>query len=123
MIILDSSALIELIHGTEKGKRIQSHIASEESATSVICVHELLAGTRESKIEQMKEFLSTFSNLPVDIEIAHKSAELQRTLECDGNIIGSLDIFIAATALIHNVPLITLDKDIIHVKGLNVILV
>ncbi len=123
MITLDSSALIELIRGTEKGKRVQSHIAHEESATSVVCVHELLIGTRESKMEQMKEFLSTFTSLPVDMETAHQSAELQRTLTRDGKMIGQLDIFIAATALVHNVPLVTLDKDFRNVEGLKVIVI
>ena len=44
MIILDSSAIIHLLRGTEKGKTIKNALKNENYATTAFCVHEVLIG-------------------------------------------------------------------------------
>ena len=123
MIVLDTSAIIELIRGTEQGKQIQKLILYESAATSTITLNELFTGVQGKEKQIIQEFMKAIHLLPFDSEAAQKSILIEEALTKKGRPIGKLDIFIAAICMIHDLPLITMDKGLKQVDGLKVILV
>ena len=118
MIVLDSSAAIELLRGTSLGEKIREKLETEAAATTTITVHELMANARETEKEKLLEFLGAFEILPYAQEAAFKSAEIEQQLKKKGKTIGKLDIFMAAICIVHSLPLLTLDKDFAQVPEL-----
>lgn len=123
MIALDISAVIELIMGTGKGKNIQELLTNEVGAISAITIHELLAGASDARVNFLKIFLKSLEVLPFDALESYKSSELIKLLKKKGKSIGDLDVLIAATCMVHEIPIITTDSDFTHVDRLKVILV
>lgn len=121
MIVLDTSAIIELNLGTEKGKKIARFIEKEATAISAISVNEFLIGAKNKKL--LDEFVKTTHILPFDAEAAYKSVEIEEKLKGKGKMINKLDILIAATVLVHGLQLITADKDFMNIEELKVITV
>lgn len=123
MIVLDSSAIISLFQGRKEGERIKENIANEAVGISAISVHEIMLGARGQEAKQFDEFLNAAHVLPFDIEVARKSVAVEQALARKGKPIGKLDIFIAATCIVHDLPIITTDKDFKNIDGLHVLLV
>lgn len=55
----------------------------------------------------LDRFLAPFASLPFDDGYARRCAEIRRTLERSGSIIGPHDLQIAAIALYHGLTLVT----------------
>src|SRR3990167_8278769 len=123
MIALDTSAIIELLKGTEKGKKIASTFGSEEIASSTVSINEVLIGALGKQREIAHAFVDTLKFLDLDVDAAKMSVDVEESLARNGKMIGKLDIFIAATALAQGLALLTADKDFKNVAGLKVILV
>lgn len=121
MIVLDTSSIIELLAGTEKGKKIRICLEKEAAATSAITVNELLIGAKNQQI--VKDFLKTLHILSFDAEAAFKSVIVEQELKKSGKLIGKLDIFIASICLVHNIAILTTDKDFKNVKALKAVVV
>jgi tRNA(fMet)-specific endonuclease VapC len=57
------------------------------------------------------------------MEIAWQYGELYRALSAVGQLIGSNDLWIAATALVHNMPVVTANRaEFTRVPGLSVLI-
>ncbi|MBI4918823.1 type II toxin-antitoxin system VapC family toxin [archaeon] len=123
MILLDTSAIIELVLGTEKGKIIQENLEDDVGATSSLTAHELLAGASETRTVILKNFLRTLEIIPFNLEDSYKSSELEKKLSKKGKTIGKVDVLIAGTCLARNIKLITTDTDFARVDDLKIILV
>jgi|SRR3989344_8720838 len=121
-MLIDSSAIIHLLNGTLKGKEIEQYIA-EITSTSAVCVHEVLSGATQSERSTIADLFRGLEILPFDCSAAQMSPEIKKRIIKAGKTIGELDVFIAATALAHNIPLLTTDKDFKNVEGLQVVLV
>ncbi len=93
---------------------------------SSITVSELQYGAYKSKqiqknIKRLAEFLSPFEILAYDENAARCYGEIRSQLEKKGNVIGPLDLLIAAHALSENLTLITNnEKEFKRVKSLKV---
>jgi len=122
-MIVESSAIIHILNGTQKGRKITELYGSEITATTAICVHEVWVGVRQHERQFVHDFFQGLEILPFEAESAYNSAEIEKRLEKKGKTIGKLDVFTASIALAHGIPLITTDKDFQQVDGLNVILV
>lgn len=120
MIVLDTSAIIELIDGTEKGKSVQKHIADEAVGISAVTVNELLIGARGEERIVIGDFVRSVHILPFDADAAYQSIQIEEVLKQKGRMIGKLDIFIAAICMVHKLPLLTTDKDFATVAELSV---
>lgn len=122
MIILDSSAIIQILNGTRIGKEIKDRYMHREfiSATTSISINEVLIGIKENKKEDVKKFFKELEILDFGSEAAYKSVEIEEELRKKGKLINKLDIYIASICLIHNIPIITLDKDFNNIEGLKV---
>ncbi|MBN1386033.1 type II toxin-antitoxin system VapC family toxin [Candidatus Woesearchaeota archaeon] len=121
MILLDTSAVIELLAGTEKGAAIRDHLESKAFAVSSITVNELLVCIKQKEL--IKGFINSVEVLPFDKETAIKSADLEASLYMKGKPTGKLDIFLAATCINHKIPIMTCDRHFSRIKDLDVILI
>jgi tRNA(fMet)-specific endonuclease VapC len=101
-------------------------IGALDCLTSVVVESELAVGAfkapnRDTMFEKLDALLGRFSVLPIDREIARKYAEIRASLERRGTTIGSNDAYIAATALTHDLTLLTRNlREFGRVEGLRV---
>jgi len=90
-------------------------------AISVITFAEILEGLVDDrkKYLNVRKGLSKLSMLAVDANIAEKFAGVRAILRKKGELIENMDIFIAATAMSHDLVLVTNNKrDFERIKGL-----
>ncbi|MBS3139579.1 type II toxin-antitoxin system VapC family toxin [Candidatus Woesearchaeota archaeon] len=121
MIVLDSSAIITFLEGGQQAERLNECLATEPAAISAITVHEVGVGLRGDEARAFDAFLQSVHVLPIDLDVARKSILVEQKLERKGRLIGKLDILIAATCLVHNLPLLTLDRDFREVQDLRLV--
>ena len=118
MHILDTSAVLELVLGTEKGEKLKQHIGGSPMGVTSLTIHELLVGLRETEMELLSHFFHEVAVLPFDKEAAQKSARIEKQLRKEGRMINKMDILIAGICLFHNHELLTCDLDFSRVKEL-----
>lgn len=118
--LLDTSVFIAL----ETGRNIESNLLPEESAISAVTVGELQAGVLAASDTDVRarrlamlETLSDFEVLIVDETVAASWALLRVHLAESGRRLNVNDLWIAATALAHQIPVITQDEDFGPVDG------
>jgi len=93
---------------------------------SSITVSELNYGVSKSKYQKqnskrLEEFLAPFEILPYDENASRFYGKIRAQLESDGNIIGPLDMLIAAHALSKDIVLVTNnEKEFKRIKSLKV---
>lgn len=96
-------------------------------AVSTITVGELYVWAYRSRsaadrLSSLREFLQDITVLDVTVDVAARFGELRATLLDSGRPVPQLDLFIAATALTHNLVLVTHNvKDFAPVPGLTVV--
>ncbi|HEY5045257.1 MAG TPA: type II toxin-antitoxin system VapC family toxin [Solirubrobacteraceae bacterium] len=118
--LLDTSVFIAL----ETGRSIQGDLLPEESAISAVTVGELQAGVLVASDTDVRarrlatlETLSDIEVLAVDETVAASWALLRVHLAESGRRLNVNDLWIAATALAHQIPVITQDDDFGPVDG------
>jgi len=103
---------------------------SEDVFISVVTVSELLVGVyradSEGRRKRRSEFVETIlagvSVLDFTISVARRHAQLYAELSQQGQLIGAHDTIIAATALHHNLAVLTENvEEFSRVEGLHVI--
>lgn len=82
-------------------------------------VYELYVGaTSDSKRLDVERVLDGYTQLGFDEQVARRAAEIMIALRQTGRVIPAPDVFIAATALVHNLPIKTLNtKDFERLEG------
>ena len=110
--LLDTSVLVDLFRG-------DSSIADQadeldELFSSVVVIGELLYGARhsgnaETNLALIAEFSSQMTVLPVDGLTAETYSRLKHELRAKGRPIPDNDLWIAATAVQHGLPLVARD--------------
>lgn len=121
MILLDSSAVIELLDASERGARVSKLLESEEAGVSAITAYEVLFGESGVREETALNLFASLRVFPVDFLVALKSSKLQKILAHKGLLMTKFDVLIASTALVHDLFLLTFDKDFDRVGGLKVV--
>jgi predicted nucleic acid-binding protein len=106
--LLDSGILILQLRN-HPGYTALLEQLSEQGALfiSTITRFEVLQGMKERERKQTIETLEVLESLPVVDDIAEKAGELVRTWRAKGATLGISDVLIAATALQHNLSLVT----------------
>lgn len=125
--LLDTSVFI----ARETRRPLRDDLLPEESAISAITVGELQAGVLVAGSTDVRalrlatlEALSDIEVLPVDETVAAAWARLRVHLAESGRRLNVNDLWIAATALSHDIPVVTQDEDhrpIDGVGGLQVV--
>lgn len=118
--LLDTSVFI----AHETGRPIQSERLPEESAISAVTVGELQAGVLAASDTDVRarrlatlETLSDIEVLAIDETVAASWALLRVHLAESGRRLNVNDLWIAATALAHRIPVVTQDDDFGPVDG------
>ncbi len=111
----------------ESGRELRAE-APRELAVSVVTIAELRLGVLSARdLETRGRRLTTLAGaqlldpLPIDSRVADAWATLVAGLRSEGRRIGVNDSWIAATAIVHDMPVVTQDGDFADVPGLEVI--
>jgi tRNA(fMet)-specific endonuclease VapC len=122
-MVIDTSIFIEYLRAKDKKKSTLIAIPdSTQLFVSSVTIYELLMGaTDDSKIKDIKLLTEDLPVLPFDENVSRKAAEIYHQLRIENNMIDFRDIFIAATCLVFELPLKTLNrKHFERIKGLNI---
>ncbi|MGV3600604.1 MAG: type II toxin-antitoxin system VapC family toxin [Dyadobacter fermentans] len=112
-LVVDTGIFIEYLRKPEKSKTILASLPNDSSLfVSAVTVYELMMGaTTDQKKKDVEILLEGISILPFDEEVSLKAADIYHNLRRRNLIIEFRDIFIAATAIIFQLPIKTLNKD------------
>ena len=123
--LLDTSLLAASLHNRTNAIRLISPwIKNDEVVTSIlVCgeVIEYLKGLPDyaDKYTKLHRILREIPPYPLTYAILERYAGIRRTLRPQHKDIGDIDTLIAATALEHNLTLVTVDHDferVLHLK-------
>ena len=119
--VLDTSVFI----ASESGRPLTEDLLPDEAAVSVVTLAELQAGVLAARDTQTRarrmatlDVLGDIEVLPVDAEVARVWAQLRVSLAEAGRRINVNDLWIAATAARHRLPVVSQDDDFGAVDGL-----
>lgn len=118
MYVLDTSCVMEIIHGTEQAHRILDFVKDEFPSITAFTAYEILLGLNEHEKLKVEEFFNNAYFLNFDKNSSSKSAEIERHLKRSGKMINKVDIFIAGICMENGGMLISLNKDFEKIKGL-----
>jgi tRNA(fMet)-specific endonuclease VapC len=125
-LILDTSFLVDLERENHRGRPgralafLEQHDQARLYITSTIA-GEIAAGLSMSERDAWEAFLAPLYVLPSTPEIAWEYGRAYRHLNKNRQKIGANDLWIAATAIVHEMPVVT--ADVAHfqrVPGLDV---
>jgi tRNA(fMet)-specific endonuclease VapC len=111
--LLDTNTCIRFINGRAPKIRVRLlAINDTDIAISTIVQAEMYTGSAKSQSPEKSravqdEFFKQFTRLPFDETSAHIYGEIRAYLERRGTPIGGNDLLIAATAIAHNLILVT----------------
>ncbi len=69
MPVLDSSAVIEILYGTPRGRAVLDLIGEKAVAETAFTVYEVFEGLREREREKANEFFGSMEVLSFDAEV------------------------------------------------------
>ena len=122
--MLDTNVIIKYLAGDEAAKRLIDN--ASKISVPVIVVGELQYGAQKSSKKERNlalfvNFLSNFTIVPVDENIAALYGEVKERLRANGINIPENDVWIAATAKSRQCKLLTFDAHFKLIDGLKVV--
>lgn len=111
-MVVDTSVFIEFLRVKRKEKTILFNLPDNSQLfVSTITLFELYAGaTTPEKWKDIRLLTEDLPILTLTIDIAKEAANIFQQLRKQNQIIEFRDIFIGATALVNNIPVLTLNK-------------
>lgn len=111
-ILVDSDRVIDALSGRATAPALLAGLRDQGLAVSSITIGEVLDGTYRTtdtvaSLVAYRRFLARFAVLDVTDVVADTFAFLRAGLRKQGNLIPDLDLLIAATALVHDLALLT----------------
>lgn len=125
-LILETTFLVDLEREHDRGRlgRAVSFLEAHEDDRLYLTftsAGELAAGASLSHREVWTAFLAPFFLLPSTPDVSWEYAKAFRHLQKNGRLIGTNDLWIAATAIAYSMPLVTANyKEFVRVPGLDV---
>ena len=112
MILVDTDICIDFFAGRGVAAQALEQLFIQQRAfLSAITVFELFAGvTARRRIEQIETLTSTVHVLAITLAAARLAGELYTRLKSEGKLIGNNDLFLAASALELDIPLMTRNR-------------
>lgn len=113
--LIDSDWVASFLKGRSDAQALFQLLAAQDMAISLITVGEIYEGIYYGQNAQRHEaifrrFLRGVRILPLNRPIMQQFARLRGELRRSGQIIGDFDILIAATALHHDLTLVTRNR-------------
>ena len=120
-ILIDTNVFIAAERSRQGGtleallKKLQAGYEAEEALISVITVSALLIGVERTIDDRVRTrrsafveaILRQFNALPIDARVARRHSQLSARLMASGNLIGTHDSWIAASALTYDFAVAT----------------
>jgi len=121
-ILIDTSILIDHLRNKQKDKTIFYQLTFRyDYIISSITEFEFLVGSTPPNREFVEKLLARLPVLPFDSGCVKTATEIYRNLKTHNQLISLPDLFIAATAITHNLPLLTLNrKHFERIQNLNI---
>jgi tRNA(fMet)-specific endonuclease VapC len=112
-VVVDTSIFIDYLRAKDKKNTELFKIPNDTVIyISSVTLYELLMGaTNDQKREDIRLLTEDTIILPFDEEVCFRAAELYHDLRKTNKMIAFRDIFIAATCLIHDLSIKTLNRD------------
>ena len=124
--LADTTWIIEYLRGNQEIiQRLQS-LRDEGLSVAIVSLAELYEGVFRSNNPSgnkaaLKDFLNGVTILTIDEGVCIIFGREMARLRQRGMSVGDMDLLIAATALRHNLTLLTQDRDFDRVQGLEII--
>lgn len=113
-ILIETSVLIKYFRTSKRQEITLFEKAIErfnKCFLSVITVYEIeLGAARAGRLSDLQNVLPYVNILPIDFEIANRTSRLHSDLIGKNRDIGIKDVFIAATSLVYNIPILTYNR-------------
>lgn len=111
-MVIDTGIFIEHLRIKDKTASTLYKLADNSDLfISAVSLYELYMGaTTIEKEADVQNITSDLSILPFTDAVAQKAAEIYHQLRRSSQVIEFRDIFIAATALVNELPIVTLNK-------------
>lgn len=123
-MVIDTGIFIDYLRAKNKAKTKLQNLPDDATIyISSVTLYELYMGaTTPEKWVDVKTLTDTIPVLPFNKDVAEKAAIIYQELKRTNKIIEFRDIFIGATAIVHNFPVLTRNREHFkRIKGLTVI--
>jgi tRNA(fMet)-specific endonuclease VapC len=113
--LLDSDWIIDVLGGHEPAVSTLRRLQGSRTAISWVSVAEVYDGAFSSsnprlRLVNVRQFVSRYHVIGIDDAIAERFAQERANLRHRGELIGDLDLFIAATALVYDLTLLSFNR-------------
>ncbi|MDO8754119.1 MAG: type II toxin-antitoxin system VapC family toxin [Anaerolineales bacterium] len=109
--LLDTNILILSFRKTEGYQELLDMLAKDDALyVSAMTRLEIVRGMHDHERKDTFNLLDSLETIDITIEIADKAGELIRSWRTKGMILGDADALIAATALNHDLALVTTNE-------------
>lgn len=110
-LVIDTGIFIEYLRVKDKTRAVLYNIPDEINLfISSVTLYELYMGaTTDDKRKDIQILIEDVAVLPLNDEVAIKAADIYHDLKKANQIIDFRDIFIAATCVVYNFPLKTIN--------------
>lgn len=111
-VLIDTSIIIDHLRKKSKNKSHFYRLVDNHNLfISAVTLFELYTGaTDKGRLKDIKNILTYVHILPFTSKIAKQAGEIYRSLRKENKLIEIRDIFIGATALAHNLPIMSLNE-------------
>ncbi len=112
VVLVDTDVFSFLMKGHTLAAQYEKHIKGKKPALSFVTVGELLTWSKHkgwgpAKIADLERRIGLTGVIPYDMALCQTYAELRAKLLSAGRPIGDNDLWIAATAIRHSIPLLS----------------
>jgi tRNA(fMet)-specific endonuclease VapC len=124
--LADTDWLIDSLHEKGIALDVVNRLAGDGVGVSIVTVAEIYEGAYHAPdpgwhLSELRAFLEGFDVIEVDDPIANRFAAIRADLRRQGNLLPDLDLFVAATALVHQTTLLTRNvKHFSRIQGLSI---
>jgi len=113
--LIDTHWIASFLNGREEARQLFQALTFQESAMSLVTYGEIYEGIYYGRNplqseRSFQQFLRALAVLPLNRAILRQFGRIRGDLRRRGEIIGDPDILIAATALHHNLTLVTQNR-------------
>ncbi len=121
ILLLDTTVLIDVLRAHKQRRELLATLvqSGHALATAAVNIGELYAGMRETEVGRAEAFLDNLDCYPLTAKIAHKAGQLKRDWSLKGKTLSLADMMVAATALEHDLALMTDNRKDFPLPGLS----